>query len=109
MKLSEIRPCDNCGGKVAPQFYLVRGTLALFSPQAANATLGLTQMFGGALALAEAMSPDPEVVKLASDHDKSLQSELFLCQTCYMGDVNLALLNDKRADAEERKREEKAA
>jgi histidinol-phosphate/aromatic aminotransferase/cobyric acid decarboxylase-like protein len=38
------------------------------------------------------MSPDPEVVKLASDHDKSLQSELFLCQTCYMGDVNLALL-----------------
>ena len=56
-------------------------------------------MFGGALALAEAMSPDPEVVKIAGEFDKSLWNELFLCQKCYMGDVNIALLNDKRGDA----------
>lgn len=99
MKLSEVRPCDCCGGKIAPNFYVVRGSLAVFSPQAANATLGLTQMFGGALALAEAMSPDPEVVKIAGEFDKSLWHELFLCQSCYMGDVNIALLNDKRGDA----------
>ena len=102
MKLSELRPCDCCGKQIAPQFYVVRSSLAIFSPHAARATLGLNTMFGGALALAEAMSPDPEVVKLAGDHDKSLWNELFLCQACYMGDVNIALLNDKRGDAEER-------
>ena len=101
MKLSELRPCDCCGEKIAPQFYVVRSSLAIFSPNAARATLGLNTMFGGALALAEAMSPDPEVVKLAGDHDKRLWSEFFLCSKCHMGDVNLALLNDKRSDATE--------
>ena len=105
MKLSEVRPCDCCGGKIAPQFYLVRGSLAIFSPQAANATLGLTQMFGGALALAEAMSPDSEVVKVAGEFNKELWSEFLLCQECYMKPVNLAMLGEKRAEVEERKRE----
>ena len=106
MKLSELRPCDCCGGKIAPNFYVVRGSLAVFSPQAANATLGLTTMFGGALALAEAMSPDPEVVKVAGEFDKSLWSELFLCQTCYMGNVNLAMIGERRSEAKEDKRTE---
>ena len=101
MKLSQIRPCDYCGGKIAPQFYVVRGSLAIFNPIAANATLWLTTMFGGALSLAEAMSPDSEVVKIAGEFDKSLWSEFFLCQKCYMGEVNISLLNDKRGDAEE--------
>lgn len=101
MKLSEVRPCDNCGGKIAPQFYLVRGTLALFSPQAANATLGLATMFGGALGLAEVMSPDAEAVKLAGDFDKRLWNEFLLCQMCYMGEVNLAMLGEKRVEARE--------
>lgn len=104
MKLSELRPCDCCGGKIAPNFYVVRGSLAVFSPHAANATLGLATMFGGALALAEAMSPDSEVVKIAGEFDKALWNEIFLCQSCYMGDVNLAMISEKRSEAKETER-----
>ena len=105
MKLSELHACDGCGKQIAPQFYIVRSSLAVFSPNAANATLGLTTMFGGALALAEAMSPDPEVVKIAGEFDKSLWNEFLLCQMCYMGEVNLAMLCEKRAEAKSEDKE----
>ena len=106
MKLSELRPCDKCGGIVAPQFYIVRTSLAIINPQSANATLGLTQMFGGHLALAEAMSPDADAVKIAGEFNKELWTELRLCTACYMSDLNIAEIAERQADERERKREE---
>jgi hypothetical protein len=63
--------------------------------------LGLTQMFNDALPIAEAMGSQPEVVKIGGDEDKSLWTEIYLCQNCYLSDVNLAWLAEitsKRED-----------
>lgn len=95
MKLSELRPCDKCGGKIAPVFYVVRVSLAVVTP-AANTTLGLNQMFHGNLALAEVFTSEPHPVKVAGDEDLNLMTELFICQNCYVGEVNLAMLAEVR-------------
>jgi len=95
MKLSELRPCDNCGGPIVPIFYVVRSSIAVFNADATNQNLGLMKMFRGSLALAETMSSQPEIVKIGGDEDKQLWVEIYLCQNCYIGDVNLALLAEK--------------
>jgi hypothetical protein len=106
MKLSELRPCDNCGGQVQPFFYVLRYSIALFKPTATRQTLGLMQMFNGALALAEAMSPEPEVVTVAMDdpESKALMVELRLCQECFMSPICLAEIGEQvtaRGDKQE--------
>lgn len=99
MKLSDVRPCDNCGKGLAPHgfFYVLRVSYAFIAPKAFNATMGLTQMFGGAVRLAQAMSPDPEVIKIAGDENPELMTELLLCQDCVlMQDLSIAYLMEKR-------------
>jgi len=88
MKLTEIRPCDSCGGKIAPQFYVLRLSLAMFKPSAVNSTMGIAQITGS-LAIAETLSPDPEVVTVMGDEDKRLWMELYLCPDCCMKDLNI--------------------
>ncbi len=112
MKLSEIRPCDNCGGKIVPVFQVIRFSPAVFDRQAVNETLGLAQFFGGgpgALTLAQVMGPQGDVVYVGmDDEDKELSAgvttELFLCQDCYRKDINLAELAKKRTRALEEKK-----
>ncbi len=89
MKLSEVRKCDVCGGALMTNgmFYVVRTSLAFVSHKAAQQTMGLYTIFGGgssALGIAEAMSPDPDVIKVAGDEDKKLMSEALICQECYL-------------------------
>jgi len=85
MKLSDVRPCDNCGGPIAPIFYAISITHALFDQSKTNMVLGLNNMFGGAaLPLAEAMSGAEPVVKL-SEKDKEMETEIFLCSNCCIG------------------------
>jgi len=50
------------------------------------------------LGLAEVMAGDDNVVSVAMDEkeNKSLMDELFLCPTCYMGDINLAQIIERR-------------
>lgn len=98
MKLSEVRPCDNCGGPIVPIFYVVRTSIAVFNPDTVNQNLGLMRMFRGSLALAETFSSDVEAVKIGGDEDKRLWADIILCQNCYVGDVILALLAEKIAD-----------
>lgn len=96
MKLSDLRPCDNCGGKIAPAFYVVRISQAFIMP-AARQTLGLMEMFHGNLGLAEVFTPDPDAVKVVGDEEKSLMTELLLCQNCrLMGKVDLVVLGERR-------------
>ena len=97
MKISDLRPCDACGGSISPQFYVVRFSIAIFKPRETFLNAGMTLHFG--LALAEALSPDPDVVTVAMDEPeyKKLMVELFLCQHCYMMEkFNLAVLAQKR-------------
>lgn len=99
MKLSELRPCDNCGGPVGTIFNVVRITRAFVAPRAANQTLGLMQMFGGHLAIAEALTPEADCVKIAGDENEQLMTELLICQDCYMmKDMSLPLLETKRGE-----------
>jgi len=98
LKLSEIRPCDSCGGAIAPIFRVVQIKMGVFNPEQVNAVLGLNTIFGGALGLAGVMAPgDP--VHICEEPDGLI--ELFLCNTCYCEAVNLAalaeILSDKQA------------
>lgn len=104
MKLSDIRPCDQCGGKIAPMFYVVKSSIAMFNRNAVNEQLGLVQMFGGGgagIALAEVMGAHGnDVVMIAGDEDEQLWFEFYLCQDCFMGPVNLAVLMEKSAKSQ---------
>jgi hypothetical protein len=89
VKLSELRQCDGCGGPLVNppniRFDVVRLSAAVVIPSAANQVLGLTQVFHGALKLAETMAPEPEVVKLLGDESSDGWDELLLCSDCYFG------------------------
>jgi hypothetical protein len=100
MKLSEIRMCDNCDGPVSQMFYVARFSIALIKPDAGNQVLGLARMFRGSMALAEVMAPEPDCITVAMDdkEHQGLTTELLLCTNCYCGNVNLALLAEKRAE-----------
>lgn len=95
MKLSDLRVCDNCHQVLAPQgqFYVLRVSMAFVSPNALRQVVGLSEMFGGALGLAEVMAPDADVIKVVGDEDKSLMSEFLICQKCVLyGPVDVALM-----------------
>lgn len=84
MKLSELKPCAACGGRIAPLWYVLRFTQAMVMPHATHQTLGLVQYFNGNLALAEAMSPEPDCVKVLGDEEPSLMREVHVCQKCFL-------------------------
>ena len=103
MKLSQLRKCDSCHGTLAPQgmFYVVRSSLAVVKASAFNQTMGLVRIFGGgtgSLAVAEAMSPQPDAVLIAGDEQKELMDEFLICHDCYLSkDINLAQLAESAA------------
>lgn len=102
MKLSQLRPCDACGGKIAPIFYVVRISQAIMNGQAINENLGLAAFFGGGAAgfgLAQAMGTDKDVAVVAGDKEPSLMTELFICQSCMIQghkELDLMMLMEKR-------------
>lgn len=54
-----------------------------------NSTLGLVHQFGGfdnpgALAIAEAMSPEPDCATIIGDVEPDLMTELTICQQCFL-------------------------
>lgn len=93
MKLSDLRPCDGCGGSVAPVFYVLRVSTAVVSPDAAHQVLGLRQMFGGSLALAEVFAPAEPVVQVDGE------TEIRLCVQCYCGERCIGALVEQRNNA----------
>lgn len=107
IKVSELRPCDNCAGPIAPNFYVVRVSLALVKAGAVNQFLGMHQFFGGraGAALVENFAPaSTDAVIVAGDKEPSLMLELFICQACYIGEkgkppIDLALLSERVHDA----------
>lgn len=86
MKLTELRPCDKCGGQLTPTWYVIRLSQCMLDAKATNETLGLSQMFGGNIALAEVMgSCAEEAVIILGDRMPSMWTELLVCQSCVLG------------------------
>jgi hypothetical protein len=91
MKLSQLKPCAICGGplRTAPsiQWYVIRVGRAFLNAGAVNRTLGLAQMLGGAMGVAEAMSPDAAraVVILEDEPGSGGWTDLHVCMDCYHG------------------------
>lgn len=87
MKGSELRPCDGCGGSLLvphmTQFYVVNSSAAMIDQRAMQQTGGLAMMFGGATALAEMFSPNPEIVMVLGEKDPALMTEMLICFNCY--------------------------
>jgi hypothetical protein len=83
-------------------FYVLRYSIALINPGEGNAVLGMMQMFGGSLKLAEAMAPRADCVKVAMDdpEHKELMTELFICSRCLLKPLLLPLLSEKRQHKE---------
>lgn len=98
MRLSDLRPCDNCGGKLEPHFYVVRYSLAFIGNEA-NMTLAMAQHFNS-LEIAEVMSPGNEI-KIAGEENAELWEELFICQNCYLhGETDLASISERKNNKE---------
>jgi hypothetical protein len=101
--LRDLRPCDHCGGPVRQMFYIIRVSLAFVNPQAVNEYLGIHQFFGGKASddlvrnFAPAMA---DAVTVAGDQEPSLQTEIAICQACFMaGDTDLPMLMERRQRA----------
>lgn len=105
MKLSQIRPCDNCRGKIAPVFYVFRISQAIFTPEA-NRTLAMMQYLGGNVELGELFAPgSDDAVVVMGDKEKELMLELFICQQCFLkGPLDLAILWERRHEEIEQER-----
>lgn len=85
MKAREIQPCAIChkhplqADLPAITFHIVTFDRALLDAQAARSTLGLAMHFGPqAAALADVLSPDPEVVKVHPE----FRVTATLCEAC---------------------------
>jgi hypothetical protein len=106
MKVSELRPCDQCAGPIAPSFYVVRFSQALIRAKAVNEFLGMHQFFGGKAnaALVENFAPaSTDAALIFGDQNKTLQTELFICEECFLhGPIDLAMLMERRKDLEAR-------
>jgi hypothetical protein len=88
MKVSELRPCDNCGGKIAPSFFRLKVTQALINADAVNEFLGMHQFFGGRAshALVENFAPKAhDAVLFFGDKDPQLETTLLICVSCAIG------------------------
>jgi hypothetical protein len=89
MKLSQLKPCRDCGGPLGQIFYVMRWSMALVSPQAARGVLGTAMAMGaplsyGSLQVAEALAPDAEAVKIAGDEMPEGWTSVNVCQDCWI-------------------------
>lgn len=104
MKLSELKPCGVCQGKLVPVWYVLRISQAMLKPHVANSVLGLAQHFGGiqkpgVLAIAEAMAPEANCVTIFGDVSPELMIEIHICQECVLlRKVDLGMLLEKQRE-----------
>lgn len=109
MKVSELRPCDNCAGVIAPTFYTIRISQAFITPaarNAANALLGTSQILGGsgtAQRIALAMAGDPDdAVLVFGEQRPALYTDLLICADCFhMNRVSLPMIVERMGRADE--------
>lgn len=85
LKTRDLKPCDACGGSIAPFFYRLTVSFRQLGidPTAVNGVLGTAQIFGGNLMLGEMMSPNQDATFELPGYQ--VDKDIFLCQDCVMG------------------------
>jgi hypothetical protein len=106
MKLSELRPCDVCGGGLLQKpggprmatFYVLRISQAMPMP-AADRVVAMSRLLGDSLQLGEVMADvdADDAIRVFGDKDRRLMSELLVCFDCMPTPVLGAM--ERRADA----------
>lgn len=88
MKLSELKPCAICHGPLLKppcgNWYVIRACIAIVKPTAGNQVMGLAQMFGGNLGLAEVFAPDSNPVVITGDDEPTMMKEIHVCFDCWV-------------------------
>lgn len=83
MKITELKPCENCDGAIYPVFYRVTVEQIAVDSNAVTRMLGLSAMFNGSLGLAEVFAP-------IDDMTTTIQTNsTVLCNNCAI-DISLA-------------------
>lgn len=85
IKTRDLRPCDGCGGSIAPFFYRLTFSFRQLAIDrtAVNQVLGTAQILGGNLLLGSMMSPDRDATIELPGHQ--VDSDIFLCSECVLG------------------------
>ena len=87
MKITDIKPCQLCKGKIAPVFHKIIVTQHMIQAGPVNRFLGLSQMLGSGR-WATVMGADEDVDVEITRH------EMIICQECFlykMGDLPIAM------------------
>ena len=82
LKTRDLRPCDSCGGSIAPFFYRLTMSFRqlVIDRTAVNAVLGTAQIFGGDLRMGEVMSPNSDATVEMPGYQ--VDKDLLICQEC---------------------------
>lgn len=85
IKTRDLRPCDGCGGSIAPFFYRLTFSFRQLAIDrtAVNEVLGTAQILGGNLLLGSTMSPNRDATIEMPGHQ--IDKDLFLCSACVIG------------------------
>lgn len=86
MKLSELKACETCGGKLLPFFYVLKVEVGVFNIARCNRIVNDSKELGS-LPLAEAVAPDA---------DKAIsvvptETTVMICRRCGADKLRLTL------------------
>jgi hypothetical protein len=77
-----LRPCDSCGGPIAPVFFVVRVSQALINEPVVNRFIGMAHFFGGNVGISSVFDPGDDAFVIMGDKNKELMNEVFICNRC---------------------------
>lgn len=106
ISIDDIRPCDNCGGPIAPIFIVLDVRSAAFDADNLNSVLGTAQILGGinkpgAMEIAKVMSSGGDAVAKIIDEPQNT-ARIYLCIQCSCTEVCITELIGKRHDAQDK-------
>lgn len=88
MKTNDLKPCARCNGKVYPMIYRVTVERLWIDHEKVNRDLGLAQILGGNLDLADVFSPHGSVVDTIDTNVADL------CQDCALSIWSMVIDED---------------
>jgi len=69
------------------QWAVIRHSMVLLNPRETNEVLGMTQYFGGALGIAEAVVPSDKPVYIMAEQEGGVWDEAHICIDCWYSEA----------------------